>query len=532
MKRKLLLLICMIVAAVALLTACTITGNDAKIRSEGYNVRVVMDCGKYSSEEISLYDEGWDTVYGETSLSDDGKYFLGKVGEQNVLYFNAKNGDPVQEQAEQKGTQKTPLVTLNDRELVGWYIASVVAYKLDENGDPIKNAYGQYEYGAVVPQDTDVEFDFKNDRLSLYNVDGTLSKFIATKYVYDADSSFDATDVVVGKVAIEGSNRIDYVGGKTVETNGVDYATFDDPAAELGYSEENGYNVYIYAKWRGKTKFVVESQNEEGEWKIQAAIDTALNRGLNTGHKDLKKDGYTVVNFYTSKEFTPENLFDMNKKFSDCYVGDINNDYTPYVFLYAEYIKGDWEVVTDARGLKTALGANLNVYMKSDVAFNVFKRDEGGNVALDSLGNAIVEDTWTYVKEYSAVIEGNNHKITFEAPFVIDDDLIEKNNLNYGLFGKFNGTLKDVTFENVVVKINLKESGKGSALNPNKLIACGVFAGEIGADSVFSNVLIKGTLDKTVAVEAGWIVNSQGTWYNTCAISPVPEIFEDTGLTE
>ena len=108
MKRKLLLLICMIVAAVALLTACTTTGNDAKIRSEGYNVRVVMDCGKYSSEEISLYDEGWDTVYGETSLSDDGKYFLGKVGEQNVLYFNAKNGDPVQEQAEQKGTQKTP----------------------------------------------------------------------------------------------------------------------------------------------------------------------------------------------------------------------------------------------------------------------------------------------------------------------------------------------------------------------------------------------------------------------------------------
>lgn len=506
MKRKFLLLICVIIAAVAVMTACTNTGNEDKIRAEGYNVKVVLDCGKYSSEEIDDYSYGWETEYGETSNSEKSNYFLGKIGEQNVVYRNTKNGSLVQEPAD------TDKATLYDREFLGWYVASVVAYKLDEDGNPVKNEYGQYAYGAVVPQDDDVKFDFSKDYLSLYT-DGSLSKYIATKYVYDANSAFDAKNVVVGKVAIEGNNRVDYVGGKIVEVNGVDYALADDPAAALGYSEENGYNVYLYAKWRGKTKFVVEAQDESGNWQILGAVNKAVGKGIDLSESILKKDGQTVINLYTSKEFTSENLYKEGTKFSECYKGNLETDYAPYVFLYAEYIDGEWEVVGDVRTLQVALNANLNVYLKSDVTFTE-------------------SDNWVYVKEYSANFNGNGHSVVFESPVVINDDVIEKLNTNYGLFGKFNGNLKNVTFENVVLKVELKEIGKASAVNPNKLIACGVFAGEIGANATFTNVKIKGTLDKTAAVAAGWIVNSQGTWYNACAISPVPDIFEDTGVTE
>ena len=435
MKKRILVLICLLTVAVLTLAGCTIGGDDSQLRKEGYNIVVVFDCGRYENQAKTAHEDAAVIEYGNVSLDEESAYNRGIMENYQVreYYFNVENGY-IPEPG--KSTQSIPSPQLRSRVFVGWYVASVVAYKLDDNGNPIKNSVGQYEYGGVVPQESDQLWDFSATYGSYESHPAA-----ATKFVYDATKPLDAM--------VE-------VGGQTV-TN---CTTHTDE--ELSYNKDDGFYVYLYAKWNVQKEFVIEAQGANGEWSevLRANPNASGKLADKSSELNKQKEGYTFYNLYTDKACTQ--LWDSNTKFETAYTGT-EDSLQPYVILYAKYIQGEWNVVRTAGQLVSALIGNKNVYLDNNLTIS------GSN--------------WSEIKEYSAEFNGNNYVITFDGEYV---PKVNKDTSNFALIGAFSGKMQNVTFENVQVRL--------SSYPVLTTIYCGVFVGRVVAGATFTNVKVSGKI--------------------------------------
>lgn len=460
MKKKFLLLVCIVMVMTLLLAACSMVVDDSILRKDGYNIVVSFDCGKYENKTVSTEEDALPIQYGEVSIKERSQFNIGmlEVADYPVrsYYFNQENACVME-----PGTiQQIPKPTLLDRVFDGWYIASVVAYQLDENGNPIKNKLGQYEYGGAVPQADDIKWDFANDTIGSY----ANHPYAVTKFVYDATKPFDAQ--------VE-------VGGQTV-TNGTQYTD-----EQLGYSEENGFNIYLYARWNVQPKFVVKADVEgDGTWEEVLKVNPNEVNGIKNGKMpdksaDLKRSGYTFYNLYSDPEFTQ--VWDSNATFKDTFTGG-KDSLRPYKVLYAKYLEGEWNIVKKVSQLNSALVGNKNIYLDADLTYS--------------------EDmTWAYSANYTKEFNGNNHVITFENAM---ENPMDKNANAFGLFGTFSGKMYDVEFVNVT--INMKNWPLQTT------VSCGVLAGVVTEEASFSNVKISGKViySETIRTRAN-VPNSEGT---------------------
>ena len=219
--------------ASVVMTACSMSNDDTQLRKDGYNIVVTFDCGKYANETVSAYEDAKTIQYGDVSVDERSNFIMGQISIENApvrkFYFQ-ENACVFEPGA--IGQVGEPLMA--GRVFAGWYLASVVEYKLDENGNPLKDKWGQFVYNQVVPQADDVKWDFTNSV-----GDYSTHPYAVTKYVYDATQPFDAQVTV---------------GGQTV-TNGTQYTD-----EQLGYNAENGYNIYLYARWTVQQRFFIESR--------------------------------------------------------------------------------------------------------------------------------------------------------------------------------------------------------------------------------------------------------------------------------
>ena len=447
MKKKVLLLVCLMIVSVLVMTACTQITDDTNLRREGYNIVVLFDCGRYSNETRTSDQDAAEILYGDISVEEKTNYVVATIENYQVRkYYYNKQDAYIPEPGTVNGIPET---LLKDRVFEGWYLASVLEFKLDENGNPIKNNVGQYEYGAVVPQDTDQKWDF-NTTLGTYENHPA----VATKYVYDSSKPLDAQVTV---------------NGQTV-TNCVEMTD-----EQLGYNEKNGFNIHLYAKWSVEEQYVVKAQDSNGNWtEVYRTKPTATGKIPDISSQSaIKKAGKTFYGLYEDQALTQK--WDSEKKFSQAFTGG-QGSLRPYVILYAKYLEGDWSIVRAKNELTLALSQNKNIYLDADLT---------------------IDGAWTYIAQYSSEFTGNGHTITFTNNFVNPAD---RNVANCGLFGSISGNIHDVTFENVVVEI------KNMATNP---LRCGILAGVVEESATFSNVVVKG---KIIYSEALISAVENGNW--------------------
>ena len=430
------------------LTACAQVDGEAELRKDGYNIVVTFDCGNYVNRAVTAYEDAEKIQFGEIAVEDKMNFIIGHIGIEGSpvrsFYYNT-NEVCLFEPGKIEQIKKPSLA---DRVFVEWRVATVVEYKLDSNGQPIKNAYGQYEYGKVVPQDTDVAWDFSQQLGSYQN-----NPYAVRTFVYDGTKSLEAQVTV---------------NGQTI-TNG---ATYTDE--QLGYGENKGFNVYLYAVWNVQPKFVVEADLDgDGTWEeiLRTAPNTYDKYKVND--YDLKQTGYTYYGIYTDKDFTTQ--WNMDTKFQNAYQG-AEDGLQPYVILYAKYLEGDWAVVRTPAQLSTALKSNQNVYLDNDLTVT----------------------NWSYVKEYSKEFKGNGYTITMTNKLV-NNPADSKKEWSYeacGLFGVFTGKMSDVTFNNVEISVEKYPM--------KSMLYCGVFAGRVVEGASFTNVKVQGkiTYSESIANDA------------------------------
>jgi len=487
MKRKFLVFICVTLLAVLCLTACAQVDEEAELRKDGYNIVVTFDCGNYAKRTVTPYEDAEKIQYGEVAVENNKDFIIGHIGIESYsvrsFFYNSTEAC-VFEPGQIEQIKKASLV---DRVFVEWRVATVVEYKLDSNGQPIKNAYGQYEYGKVVPQDTDVAWDFSQQLGSYQN-----NPYAVRTFVYDGTKSLEAQVTVNGQTT----------------TNGTTYTD-----EQLGYGENKGFNIYLYAVWNVQPKFVVEADLDgDGTWEeiLRTAPNTYDKYKVND--YDLKKDGYTYYGIYADKNFTTP--WDMDTKFQNAYQGT-QDGLRPYVILYAKYLEGDWSVVRTPAQLSTALKSDKNVYLDADLTIS----------------------NWSYIKEYSAEFKGNGHTITLTGK-VVNNPADSKKEWSYeacGLFGVFSGKMSDVTFNDVEINV--------SKYPMKAMMYCGVFAGRVAEGASFANVTVNGKItysesiasdankDGGIAVYVGGNADiSTNSWYGNMVGTITGLTYVDTAL--
>ena len=142
-----------------------------------------------------------------------------------------------------------------------------------------------------------------------------------------------------------------------------------------------------------------------------------------------------------------------------------HDDANPAETVYAKFIEGNYRVVSKPSDLRS-VSAGANYYLLNDID-------------MSEVGKVSFPDT------YSGTFLGNGHKIL--------NLTVEKNQTKsgtaYGLFNRLAGgaVLRDVTFENLQVKVNLNN------LQNQMLLQLGALAGLCDDDVTVENVTMSGT---------------------------------------
>ena len=479
--KKLLLIICLVAIALATLCACGKNPtDDTGLKRSGINIVTFLDCGKYLNGEFSADQDAALTNYGETSIEDKDKniYYLGAMGNYNVLkyYSKEKNMLPVTDGS----INNVRAPQLSNRNFKEWRVATKVVFKTSDDGEFMRSYDGQLIYDYVVPQNGDKAWDFTTMNVGTYeNHPDAMVQAVKAVKTKTADGKVVAPVV---DSTVEFRDNIGY------DANGNQVATIDtsiNSDEKFGYSAQAGYNLYLYAVWEPQAYFVVDTVNKDGNVINLAKFETRSNGTLK--ERDCKStltdaySGHTYYKLYSDKEMTTE--WDENKKFSEFET----TPERPYVRVYAKYIEGTWTIVKTPLDLIGALRGDRAVYLDNDVTFD-------GTTA---------STTWPYVKRYSKLFEGNNHKVIFQKEITInyaltknstitDDDgrLLAISGPRYiGLFGALSGTIQNVTFENVVINVE-----KPISTAFEKGVWVGLFAGRLETKATISNVNLSGKL--------------------------------------
>lgn len=169
-----------------------------------------------------------------------------------------------------------------------------------------------------------------------------------------------------------------------------------------------------------------------------------------------KWEGHTLIGYYYDEAYTQPVTFPYTHA---------HDDANPAETVYAKFIEGNYRVVSKPSDLKS-VSAGANYYLLNDI-------DMG------EVGKVSFPDT------YSGTFLGNGHKIL--------NLTVEKNQTKsgtaYGLFNRLAGgaVLRDVTFENLQVKVNLNNQQN------QMLLQLGALAGLCDDDVTVENVTMSGT---------------------------------------
>lgn len=167
-----------------------------------------------------------------------------------------------------------------------------------------------------------------------------------------------------------------------------------------------------------------------------------------------KKEGWTFYGYYADENYqTPFGW--------------------PYVFgtedktVYAKFIEGEWSIVTDAAGFKSAAAAGQNVYVDADIDFT--------------------DTEWSVIYNFAGKIEGNGHTVSgIKANFTAN-----KSTRNFGLFATIKSTaeIRNIVFADVQAVFN-------ASINTSVPYQAALFAHTIEDGASITNVTVTGTIRK------------------------------------
>lgn len=169
-----------------------------------------------------------------------------------------------------------------------------------------------------------------------------------------------------------------------------------------------------------------------------------------------KWEGHTLIGYYYDEAYTKPVTFP--------YV-HAHNDENPAETVYAKFIEGNYRVISKPSDLKS-VSAGANYYLLNDIDMS-----EAGKISFP--------DT------YSGQFIGNGHKIMN----LTVEKTQSKTGTSYGLFNRLasGAVLRDVTFENLQVKINLNNEQN------QMLLQLGALAGLCDEGVTIENVTISGS---------------------------------------
>ena len=193
----------------------------------------------------------------------------------------------------------TITLTRVDHEFLGWYFVE----ELDENGEPVKDEFGEIKMGAEVDFSVPMQ---KGDHWNVCAMWATLSK-------------------VKVKLACEATETI------KIETS------FSDT---LEWKEcKNGDVIRDYSFWGGY---------------MQSTVEPSVN---------VENNSHTFLKFYADAECTQEIVWPIAQPEKDAAEKD--------VYIYAKYIKGDWNVIRNAEDVENMFATSdkegENFYLVNDV---------------------------------------------------------------------------------------------------------------------------------------------------------------------
>lgn len=169
-----------------------------------------------------------------------------------------------------------------------------------------------------------------------------------------------------------------------------------------------------------------------------------------------KWEGHTLIGYYYDEAYTKPVTFP--------YV-HAHNDENPAETVYAKFIEGNYRVISKPSDLKS-VSAGANYYLLNDIDMS-----EAGKISFP--------DT------YSGQFIGNGHKIMN----LTVEKTQSKTGTSYGLFNRLasGAVLRDVTFENLQVKVNLNNEQN------QMLLQLGALAGLCDEGVTLENVTISGS---------------------------------------
>lgn len=212
----------------------------------------------------------------------------------------------------------------------------------------------------------------------------------------------------------------------------------------------------------------------------------------------LKENGYTLLDFYMDKELTEPMPLDIT------HPGTVegSND----VKIYAKYLKGKFEIISNSN--IRPLTSTSNWYLIEDV-------DLSGT-------------EWSMQTSFTGKIYGNGFAFK-NATFTSNAEKTTTYK-QHSIFGKMNGVIENVTFENFTLKVVTKYNVTG-VIGEQRLA---LLAYELGDKGEFKNVTVKDCQisRKDSTYYTSTLGDDTGLFYVTPAAGKAQITILETGVTD
>ncbi len=260
-------------------------------------------------------------------------------------------------------------------------------------------------------------------------------------------------------------------------------------------------DVTLYAKWVPRFYYeVIDIETNESVQKIYCASGAIFNQN------SVKRAGYTALDFYTTNERAPENLWDesfTHPGFPDGVTVENASEEDYVVKVYGYFLEGDYTKVYKASDFLT-VGAT-NFYLVGD---------ENGEIDC-SLLTGWLNHAYVYASE----IIGNG--VTIKNLNVTRENMQSFGDIKgVGLFGiSLNGAkFTDVTFENCTV--NIVYSNQAINFTGGNVINMGFFGGvasnttleNVTLNNCHLNISVKRKTDSSLNVIAAYEESEPALW--------------------
>ncbi len=236
-------------------------------------------------------------------------------------------------------------------------------------------------------------------------------------------------------------------------------------------TKESDGSIYIYAAYAIQTYTVTFNLKGNAAVEAESSISTTANVEYNkkatiipsvftTAAKDSLGHEMTFTGWYTDEACTAENKVDPTTV-------EIKENTT----FYAGWTIVEITSVAEFMAYINQTKVETNAYLSADLTFDETKSAEVIDRTKDTCVEAGLSNGTNLTNEFAAKFYGDCH--TLAGLTIKGTDLT-----NVALFGKFSGTMQDVTFESPTITTNKKTSG--------------FIAGEITGDAVFSDITFDG----------------------------------------